>query len=282
MVSPGLWKAESNPPLAVGEVHVWAAELDHGSEAAADRLLSPEERERAARFYFPRDRRRFAAARAGLRVLLGRYLKSDPSVLTFGYGPQGKPRVPGVRLRFNVSHSGGRALLAFALDRELGVDLEQERPLGDALALAERYFAPAETRVLRGLPESEIVPAFFRCWTRKEAYMKATGDGLTQPLDAFEVSLAPGEPARLLHVNGRPAEKQPFQLESLEPGAGFAAAVAVEGPVGPMSCFRLEDCLEETHGARRARGQDDLQGGREPRRAVFDLARRPGQPAGLA
>jgi len=282
-VGPEPWVAASRPALAAGEVHVWTAGLDLGSEAAALGVLSPDELLRARRFHFPRDRRRFAVARATLRVLLGGYLDTPPEALRFSYGEHGKPRIPGVRLRFNVSHSGGRALLAFAFDRELGIDLEQERPLDDARELAERYFAPGEARALGELPEPELIPAFFRCWTRKEAFIKATGKGLTQALDAFEVSFAPGERARLLHVDGRPAEKQPFRLESLDPGPGFSAAMAVEGPEGPVSCFRLEGRLEEeANGARRARGQDDLQGGGEPRGAVLDLARGKGEPLGLA
>ena len=256
--------------LAAGEVHVWSAFLD---ELPPARLawLSADEKDRAARFYFEPDRNRFVAARALLRDLLGRYLGLDPAALVFGYGPRGKPSLAG-GLRFNVSHSGGLALLAFSEDRELGVDVEQERPVPEAESIAERYFSPGEGRELGRQPAAERPQAFFRCWTRKEAFIKATGDGLSRPLGDFEVTLAPGEPARLLRVEGDPEEAGRWWLEGLEPAAGFAAALAVRGRPTRVACWSWDVRLEENHGPRGEGRHDHLQGGREPRGAVLDLA----------
>ncbi len=269
------WKPAPAPPgLAAGEVQVFSASLDDLPLTTPLSWLSPDESRRASRFHFERDRRRFVATRGVLRGLLGRYLGVDPSALVFGYGPHGKPALgsPWQGLRFNVSHSGGLALLAFATDHEIGVDIEQERPVPEMDSITERNFSPRESAELRLLEERDRRRAFFRCWTRKEAFIKAVGDGLSHPLDAFAVTLAPGEPARLLHVAGDPEAPRRFRLEGLEPADGFAAALAVLGRPTRVACFALDESLEEMNGPRRERRQDGLQGGREPRGAVLDLA----------
>jgi 4'-phosphopantetheinyl transferase len=272
------WKpVPSVPALAVGDVHVWLAALDSLRAWKLHGHLSPDEVARADRFRFPRDRQRFVAARGLLRELLGRYLEADPAGLRFAYGPRGKPALAdgagSDRLHFNVSHSGGLALLAFARGRDLGIDLELERPVPEAESIAERYFSPREGAELRRLSPAERPRAFFRCWTRKEAFIKATGDGLSRPLDAFDVTLAPREPARLLRVEGEPEETARWWMEGLEPAEGFAGALAVEGRPARLACWKWDDSLERSYGPRREGRQDDLQGGREPRGAVLDLAR---------
>ena len=269
-----LWNPPAVPPrLAAGEVHVVSVSLDD-LPFPPPLWLSPDESRRAFRFHFERDRQRFAAARGILRALLGRYLGVDPSVLLFDYGRYGKPALasPWQGLRFNVSHSGGLALFAFATDHEIGVDIEQERPLPEMDSIAERHFSQLEHVALQLLAEPERRRAFFRCWTRKEAFIKAVGDGLSHALDAFDVTLAPGEPARLLRVAGDPEAPRRFRLEGLEPAHGFAAALAALGRPTRVVCFGLDQSLEGTHGPRREGRPDDLQGGREPRRAVLDLA----------
>jgi 4'-phosphopantetheinyl transferase len=269
--------------LGPDEVHVWSVDLDRLPEAVLGQPLSANERERGRRFRFERDRRRFVTARGLLRRLLGRYLGLEPSRLRFGYGPRGKPFLAGEdELRFNVSHSGGLALLAFAWDRELGVDVEEEREVEEAEAIARRYFSSWEERELRLLTEVERQAAFFRCWTRKEAFIKATGDGLSRPLDAFDVTLAPGEPARLLRVEGEPEAAFRFWLEDVSPAPGFAGALAVEGREARVVRRNGDESMEVSHGSRRAGRQDDLQGRPEPRGAVLDLARGPGERARLA
>ena len=265
------------------EVHVWAADLDHLPEASLRGALSADERDRAGRFHFERDRRRFVVARGLLRLLLGRYLDVDPAALAFGYGPRGKPFLDGFEEpRFNLSHSGGLALLAFASGRDVGVDIEQERPLPGSEDIALHYFSAWEAAELRRLRADEREAAFFRCWTRKEAFIKATGDGLSQPLDAFDVTLAPGEPARLLRVLGEHEAARRFWLEDLRPAPDFAGALAVDGEVKHVVRRTWEQLGDMSHGSGRAGRQDRLQGGREPRGAVLHLAGVPGEPARLA
>jgi len=265
------------------EVHVWHADLDRVPEPVHADSLSADERERGRRFRFERDRRRFVAARGLLRVLLGRYLDVHPAGVRFGYGPRGKPFLAsGDGLRFNVSHSGGLALLAFAWRREVGVDVERVRPVPEAEDIARRYFSPWEAADLLRLPEGERAAAFFRCWTRKEAFVKATGDGLSRPLDGFDVTVAPGEPARVVRVAGEPEVAGRFWIEDVSPGRGFAAAVAFEGNPARVVCRSGDESTRGIDGSRRAGRRNDLQGRPEPRGAVLDLAREPGEPARLA
>lgn len=240
--SPELWSpAPRRLELAGDEMHVWRARLDR--EPAVVRALrdalTPDERERADRFRFEKDRISFVVARGALRDILGRYLGSPPGAISFSTGEFGKPGLAAAadesRLRFNVSHSYGLALYAVNRSREVGVDLELVREDFAGLEIAERYFSPREVRALRALPRESQAAAFFNCWTRKEAYIKARGDGLSHPLHGFTVSLAPGEPAELLATEDDPAEAARWSLAELRPEAGFAAALAVKGPRPPMT-----------------------------------------------
>jgi 4'-phosphopantetheinyl transferase len=222
------------PAASAGEVHVWALDLDQpdGAVSALARDLTPEERLRADRFHFERDRRRFVAGRGFLRGILGRYLGVEPGRLVIGQAAHGKPVLAaehGDAVRFNLTHSGGRGLLAVACGREVGIDLEQARPLPDALAIGESFFSPRENAVLRGLPPGEREQAFLNCWTRKEAFLKATGKGLLFPMDQLEVSLAPGEPAELLSLSGDRRIVARWRLDAFAPFPGYVAALAVEG-----------------------------------------------------
>jgi len=230
------WRFPPPPPapeLADGEIHVWCARLDHppGRVQRFAHLLSPDELARAGRYRFERDRRRYIVSHALLRAILGRYLAVEPGGLTFGFGPRGKPFLEGAgsRLGFNLSHSDELAVFGFARGRELGVDVERVRPLEDAPQIAERFFAPGERRALARLPETERLEAFFVGWTRKEAFTKATGEGLNRPLDGFEVSLAPGEPARLIHVDGDRGAAARWTVWDLRPAPEFVAALVGEG-----------------------------------------------------
>jgi len=196
-------------------------------------LLSADERERAERFHFANDRAHFIAARALLRTLLGRYLDLPPRHLSFSYSPYGKPALAGEgegrALRFNVSHSHGVALYAFARGREVGVDVEYVRPDVVGESIAERCFSAQEVATLRSLP-AEVQPrAFFNCWTRKEAFIKARGEGLSFPLDQFEVALDPKEPAALISIGGDRREASRWSLQALPVEEGYVAALAVEG-----------------------------------------------------
>ena len=242
------------PALGRGEVHVWrtALDLDPARVAALAESLSPDERDRAARFHFERDRVRFIVARGVLRALLGRYLDLPAPALAFDYGAHGKPSLaagpvgravggsPGAEVRFNLSHSAGVALCAVARGRDVGVDVEGLRADFATDEIAERFFSPAERAALRALPAEARCAAFFACWTRKEAYIKARGLGLSLALDAFDVSLAPDEPAALLATRDDPGARDHWSLRALEPGPGLAGAVVAEGRDWALRCWRWE------------------------------------------
>ena len=227
-----------------GEVHVWRAGLNLNASYvhSLTQILSADEQERVNRFYFPKDRDRFIAARGLLRLILARYLNTEPSHLRFSYNPYGKPDFIDESgrngLRFNLSHSQGIALFAITRGREIGIDLEYIRSdLADS-QVAERFFSHREVQALRALPKHSQPVAFFNCWTRKEAYIKARGKGMTLPLDQFDVSLVPGEPAALLYVNDDPEESSHWSLRDLVPGPGYAAALAVEGHDWGLKCWQ--------------------------------------------
>ncbi len=229
------------PCLTPTVVHVWAVRLD-SPPAHIDALyatLSADECERSSRFHFDRDRRRYICARGALRQLLSRYLDAAAEEFTFSYGPNGKPSLSGRfrgALTFNVSHSDELALVAIGREIELGVDVEAVRALDDADGIASRFFAPRENERLRSLPDGIRTDAFFACWTRKEAYLKALGSGLAKPLDAFEVTFAPDEAASLL-VYGDDRETARWKLRELAPGAGYTGALVTEGPADTR-CWR--------------------------------------------
>ena len=230
------------PPI--DEMHVWGASLDVPT-SQLDQLhltLDANERRRPLRYHFRVDRDRFVAARGALRAILGRHLGVDPPTVRFFLGPYGKPEHAGENradsIRFSVSHSGGLALYAIARGREVGVDLERIRPDVVDAAIAGRFFSPAEVESLRGLPEGQRIQAFFSCWTRKEAYVKARGEGLSLPLDRFVVSLVPGESAALVRDEGDPRAVSRWSLHQLDPGHGYAGALAVEGHGWQLKCWR--------------------------------------------
>ena len=193
-------------------------------------FLSEDERERAARFYFSRDRDRYIAGRGRLRELLGLYIGLPPDRVRFRYGPFGKPELAhAVSIFFNVSHSGHRALLGFSRS-PLGVDLELLRPELVDLEVAEHFFAPAEVEALSRVPPSLQVRSFLACWTRKEAFVKAHGEGLSLRLQDFEVTLGPDEEVRLLRTAWRRAEASEWRLYDLSMlTEDSVAALAVRG-----------------------------------------------------
>jgi len=167
--------------------------------------------------------------------LLGERLGVRPETVELTYGPNGKPalgpRFAWAKLHFNASHCEDLAVFAFATGRQVGIDVEAVRLMDDADAVAARFFSPAEYAVYRALPPRHRPLAFFQCWTRKEAFIKALGDGLSFPLDQFDVSLVPGEPARLLRLGDLPGDRSGWRIESFTPEAGFVAAVVTQdGP----------------------------------------------------
>lgn len=235
--------------LLRNEVHVWRAALNRpgGQERGLGQTLSDDEHERAAGFRFQRDRERFIAARGMLRVILGSYLKMEPRTLQFCYGPHGKPALAsqcGVdALCFNSSHSHELFLCAVTRGRDIGVDLEHVRGGMNVEEISERFFSPPEIATLRSVPPERKQKAFFACWTRKEAYIKAKGDGLALPLDSFSVSCSPGEPEARLSVQGHPEETSRWSLWELNPDPSYVAALAVEGRNQRVRCWELRDEL---------------------------------------
>ena len=231
------------------EIHVWRVSLADAATVALrlSPLLSEDEKERAARFRFARHRDAYIASRGTLRQVLAPYLGLAPEAVRFAYGPHGKPSLAGEAaacdLEFNLSHSGEVALVAVARGRRVGVDVERIRAEVASDAIARRYFSPREVETLLALPEPARLEAFFACWCRKEAYLKARGDGLTHPLDALDVTLAPHENAALLATRDDPHEAARWRLHALEAGVGYAAALAIEQqaedpPVNSVRCWR--------------------------------------------
>jgi 4'-phosphopantetheinyl transferase len=235
--------APLGPQLSGEEVHVWRAALSRTPEETERLagLLSDDETRRAGRFRSPRDRSGFVVARGTLREILSLYVGRPPRLLKFDYNPFGKPeltRAPsGTRLRFNLSHAGGLALYAVTAGREVGVDVEAIRQGVPCEALAASFFSRREAAALLALPARNRARAFFECWARKEAYIKGRGEGLSLPLDSFDVTLAPGEPAALLCTRGDEREAARWWLGELAAGPGYAAAVAVEGGVARLRCW---------------------------------------------
>lgn len=223
-------------PFVNGAFELFVTRLDLGPEAvrAATALLPEEERRKAGRFAFDRDRRRFVVARAGLRALLAARLGIRPESVGLMDGPHGKPALTQEfrrgDLRFNMSRSEDVAVYAFARGREIGVDLETVRVLPDGDDIAARFFSVRENAMYRGLDARDRPLGFFQCWTRKEAFVKALGDGLYYPLDSFDVSLAPGEPAQILRAGNIAGERCGWQLFSFIPHPGCTGAVVIENP----------------------------------------------------
>lgn len=246
--------------LGDDDVHVWRAPLNQpaASVSAFSRILAPDELDRAAKYHFQKDRDHFIVARAVLRLMLGRYLRKEPAQLRFRTNSYGKPALAAdadsetlaaesEALRFNLSHSCELALYAVARNREVGLDLEYVRRDFETVEIARRFFSPREVAALNALPENLQAEGFFRCWTRKEAYIKARGEGLSLPLDQFAVSLAPTDPAALLNVAGNPAEISRWSLREITPAPGYMSAIAVEGSNNfELNCFQWPDNLSDT------------------------------------
>ena len=222
-------------PLNV--VHLWAAPLEI---AAAERealaqTLSVEELDRASRFHFEVHRNRYIAAHGWLRLVLGYYLSLAPAQLLFEHSPRGKPALSGPNeLQFNMAHSEDLALIGVGRTLQLGVDLEFVRSLSDMEELVARFFSKRESAAFRLLPEGQKARAFFNLWTRKEAWLKATGEGITHLLDQVEVSFLPGERACLLQLPAAYAAGAAWCLYDIAVRPGFAAALAVPGPIVPQ------------------------------------------------
>lgn len=237
------WDAPpENPELHQGEIHIWRVHLDEMVPQIAEfrHFLNLSEKRRADRFHFQHDQAHFTVGRGMLRLILSRYLATDPRSLDFDYNQYGKPALAKKlqsRIQFNVSHSHGIALIAVTLDAEIGVDVEWIRPEFAELKIANRFFSPEEVQALKRLPESAQKGGFFNCWTRKEAFIKAKGKGLSLPLNQFVVSLDPKNPAKLLKTAWDPTEVSQWSLYALPIDKQFRAALAVEGQQHEILCW---------------------------------------------
>lgn len=229
--------------ISPAEVHVWQANLDDTVRDLSLRsdILSEQEQERAKRFYFERDRSRFVAGRILLRTILGRYTTISPSELQFSNGPHGKPVLEGdaASICFNLSHSNDLALIICTSGRQVGVDVEQIRPIPDMEQIAKRFFSKTEVEALSAVAPSERLRSFFACWTRKEAYVKARGDGLSLSLAEFSVSIAHDQPAALLAFQGNDHEVERWSLWDVSPNRAYSSAIAVEGHGWSMICWQV-------------------------------------------
>ena len=243
---PGQSLLWNHPPdnliLSSQDVHVWRAELEQPT-AWVEKLsqtLSEDEQIRARRFYYERDRKHFIVGRGLLRTLLSRYVGIAPDQLQFCYSPRGKPSLAATgadsTIQFNLSHSHGLALYAVTRDRQIGIDLEHIRSTSDVEKLAQRFFSPRESAIIHSLPPDQKQIAFFHAWTCKEAYLKATGEGLAQ-LEQVEVSLDLGEPPRLLSINKDCQPPTQWRLEALTPAIDYMATLTVEGQNWHLACW---------------------------------------------
>lgn len=239
--SPSLRRLPGN------EVHVLCAPLDlplhHLKRLAC--TLSPDEQERADRFNFERDRNHYIVRRGLLRTILGSYLDLEPSRVLFSYGPHGKPALKttfnDLIFQFSLSHSNGIALYAVSWDRRVGIDIEHIRQVPEAGLIIKRFFSTQENFMIDSLPEEQRLEAFFRLWTCKEAYLKATGEGLTSSLEQVEVSLFSSESSRLVSINGDHLDAFHWHLETFRPAPGFLASLAVEGHNWQMVFQQLKE-----------------------------------------
>jgi 4'-phosphopantetheinyl transferase len=231
-------------PLAGNEVHVWATTLSAPARILDEfaTTLSPNERERAHKFKFEKHRNRYIAGRGVLRKILERYLHADAAALRFVYSANGKPALSGefadAGIHFNLAHSEDLALVAVTRVGVVGVDVECVRPVKEMDELVARFFSPRENEAFQKVADAVKPAAFFNLWTRKEAILKATGEGITRSLSLVEVSFLPGEPAQLLAISGDAAKAAQWSLRELSPAAGFTGAIAIQSRDIEVRCWR--------------------------------------------
>lgn len=249
-MQPADWEVyQGKCELSENEIHVWRVNTRLVSASEPGKVLEAEELKKAYRFHFLKDQKNFIVSRGVLRTLVARYLNMKAPQVHFHYNKYGKPYLKdsSLKLQFNVSHSNGTVLLAFALNHKIGVDIEFIRPDFADIDIARHCFSSSEILTLSTLPDELKTIAFFNCWTRKEAYIKAIGTGLSIPLNSFDVSLVPGEPADLLSVHGKPEEHKRWRIIDLDAGEGYCAAAAVKGNPEKVKCLEWsEDMFERS------------------------------------
>jgi 4'-phosphopantetheinyl transferase len=242
------WPAAPAELRLVGhEIHVWASSLSVSSDVLTGltATLSPLEKEHAGKFKFDLHRNRFIAGRGLLRTILGRYLQISPSKLDFAYSPQGKPALDlksgGAGLHFNLAHTEDLALFVVTRVGPVGVDVESIRPVKEMSDLVARFFSQRENELFQKLPTSTKPRAFFNLWIRKEALLKAAGEGIMCSLNLVEVSFLPDEPARVLAISGDSEKAASWSLHALSPAPGFVGAVAIQARNTSLRCWNSND-----------------------------------------
>jgi 4'-phosphopantetheinyl transferase len=237
--------AKVHRKIEKNEVHIWTIPLDRDDQAVGRyyQALSTEERKRAARFHFERHRRRYTVSHGAVREILAGYLVTAPAEIQFDQTDHGKPALSGPfktsGLYFNLTHSHELAVVGLVRDHEIGVDVEYVQKMGDIDGIASRFFSSAERAAYLDLAEDQRALGFFNCWTRKEAFIKAIGEGLSHPLDQFDVNLAPGVPASLLRIGDDDEEAPRWTLEPFKPEPDYIGAVALRAREVQVRFFRF-------------------------------------------
>ena len=237
------WLSPPEPlSLPQNTVDVWRGIVDCPKGSLRDfwDILSKDEQERALRYKFPIHRDRYIAARGILRRILGRYITQGPQTFLFSLGPHGKPflnKNNSASCKFNVAHSGDLALYAISYDLEVGIDVETHRDTIDYQSMISRILTEQEASQLWALSQEDRQAAFFSCWTKKEAYLKARGNGLIFPMKQIAVGVATKQPSSLLEVHGDPGEATRWSLKELLPGPGYSAAVVASGSEWHLRCW---------------------------------------------
>jgi 4'-phosphopantetheinyl transferase len=238
-----------DPPTC--EIHIWRAFLDTDVSVVQrlEQLLTQDEQARASRFRFDRDRRRFVVGRGLLRAILAHYLRVDPRELLFAYGTHGKPYLESPftdaqQFCFNMSHSQSFGLYAFAVGAEIGIDVERVTPLADMATIADHFFSAQEKRALHEVPEHEATERFYEIWTKKEAYIKAIGKGLSHRLDQFTVTLGLYRENAITEVAGDPDAPNRWWLQRIEPASGYLGAFCIAGRNRRIYWFETSSFME--------------------------------------
>ncbi len=216
--------------ISDGDIHIYRQSIDAPLDKLDffRKLLSQDELQRANRFRFDKDRNHFISGRGLLRIILGKYLNESPASVKISYLDKGKPYIESSPVKFNLAHSGGKAFYAFALNIEVGIDLEKIKEMPDAADIAERFFSEDEVNEFRTVEKDNIETAFFNCWTRKEAFIKAIGEGLSHPLADFSVTLKPGDEPKFLMIKNKPDEVKEWSLFDIEAESNFISSLALK------------------------------------------------------
>lgn len=234
-------------PLLDSDIHVWCASLDRPDQELPNfaGLLSADEKARAEKFHFAKDRRRYIIGRGLLRVLLSNYLEMESSAFEFTYGLHGKPALEshfnGRVFEFNLSHSRDKVIYIFNWDQPIGIDIEYDHPLKDLDDFAFQFFTPNECNFIQSLPMDQKRESFFKIWTCKEAFLKANGSGLTSPINEVEVALTTDKTASLTSIGGNREQAAHWRLELFTPLAGYQSALAIEKQGGKITFHQIND-----------------------------------------